>query len=99
MQPNHAHFGTDVGVQIIQWVTGHEKGCRFEKPSLRRSEQGSNHLFTTTKPAWDPRLCPSAFDAGSNPKFTANRSTARDPGAPPHPPPRPQMLVVCARVI
>jgi CRP-like cAMP-binding protein len=31
-----------IEIQIIRCVTGHEKGCRFEKPSLRRSEQGSN---------------------------------------------------------
>src|ERR671914_281970 len=35
------HFGTDVGISIIQWVGGCPKGCGFEKLPLNRSEQGS----------------------------------------------------------
>ena len=42
-QPNHGHFGTDVGIAITQWVGGRPKGCGFEKLPLGRSEPGSNH--------------------------------------------------------
>ena len=43
-QPNHGHFGTDVGIQITQWVRGRPGNAGFEKPPLRRSEPGSNRL-------------------------------------------------------
>ena len=41
-QPNHGHFGTDVGSSVIQWLMVRPKGSGFAKPPLRRSEQGSN---------------------------------------------------------
>ena len=46
-QPNHGHVGTDVGSLIIQRVGGPSKGVGFEKPALRRSEQGSNTSVRT----------------------------------------------------
>jgi hypothetical protein len=42
-QPNHAHFGTDVGSSVDQWVTGDPKKCGFEGRPLRRCWPGSNH--------------------------------------------------------
>jgi hypothetical protein len=63
-QPNHGHFGTDVESSIIQWVTGCPKGVGFEKPPLRRREQGSNcwvrHLPLRTTIHAPPQLERSA---------------------------------------
>jgi hypothetical protein len=56
-QPNHGHFGTDVESSIIQVVGGRLKGAGFEKPPLRRSEQGSNYPVQ--------RVCYSVVSAAS----------------------------------
>jgi hypothetical protein len=62
-QPNHGHFGTDVESSIIQRVGGRPKWVGFEKPSLRRSEQGSNCPVQRVRYSVVSAALPSAADA------------------------------------
>jgi hypothetical protein len=46
-QPNHGHFGTDVGSSHIQWLKDRSKGGWFERRPVRRSKLGANEMFGT----------------------------------------------------
>jgi hypothetical protein len=61
-QPNHGHFGTDVESSRIQRVGGRLKGVGFEKPPLRRSEQGSNCPVRRGRYSVASAALPSATD-------------------------------------
>jgi hypothetical protein len=43
-QPNHGHFGTDVGSSHIQWLKDRSKGRWFESRPVRRSKLGANEM-------------------------------------------------------
>ena len=53
-QPNHGHFGTDVGSLIIQRVGGRSKGVGFEKPRSGGVNRDRTLRFGCRPSVWLP---------------------------------------------
>ena len=100
-QPNHAHFGTDVGRSSDQWLRGGPKGCGFEGRPLKGGRPGSNYYVRcdpvrraecepaarSPAPGWRARAVPHVGVVGCQHVRTRS-GTGSSPPAPATPPPQ-----------